>query len=728
MNMSKILVLAEKPSVARDIARVLQCNQKLNGALEGSKYIVTWALGHLVTLADPEAYDKHYKTWDIQDLPIMPDKVSLVVIGKTAKQYNAVKSQMLRKDVTEIVIATDAGREGELVARWIIDKAHVKKPLKRLWISSVTDKAIRDGFSHLKNAKDYESLYQSAYSRSIADWFVGINATRALTCKYNAQLACGRVQTPTLAMIAKQEEDIAKFVPRDFYGIKVLAGNIWWTYQSDKKETHLFNQDKIEKIIQSCTNHPLTITSITKTAKKKVAPQLYDLTELQRDANKMYGYSAKETLSIMQDLYEYHKVLTYPRTDSRYLTEDIVSTIKERLDASLGGYHDLIITKILKNPIKKQSHFVNDSKVSDHHAIIPTEQPAMIGSFNDGERNIYELVLKRFLAVLLPPYEYEQTTIVGTIQKENFVARGIIEKRIGFKEVYGKTLEGEDSDDQTLPNVQQKQILTVEDLIQTNGQTKAPAYFNEAALLTAMENPIRFMESASKSLNESIKSTGGLGTVATRADIIEKLFNTFLIEKRGQDIHVTAKGKQLLSLVPNDLRYPELTAKWELELSKIAQGKQQSKQFIKEIRDYTKIIIDEIKDSKATYKHDNMTAKKCPECGNFLLEVNGKKGKMLICSNRDCKYRQSLSIVTNARCPNCHKKLELVGTGDKQMFICKTCGHRQQMSAFKKEKENSKGMAAKQDVKKYLQQQKNAKTAIEDSPFAALLTLKDNLK
>lgn len=728
MDMSKTLVLAEKPSVARDIARVLQCHKKLNGALEGTKYVVTWALGHLVTLADPEMYDKHYKSWDMEDLPIIPDKVSLVVIGKTAKQYNAVKSQMLRKDVSDIVIATDAGREGELVARWIIDKAHIKKPLKRLWISSVTDKAIKEGFAHLQDARKYESLYQSAYSRSIADWFVGINATRALTCKYNAQLTCGRVQTPTLAMIAKQEETIRNFTPRDFYGIQVLANDIWWTYQSSKKETHLFNQDKISTIIATCTNKPLVITSITKTAKKKFASQLYDLTELQRDANKLYGFSAKETLSIMQDLYEYHKVLTYPRTDSRYLTEDIVGTLKERLEASKGGYFDTIINKILKHPIKKQSHFVNDSKVSDHHAIIPTEQPAMVGSFNDGEAKIYELVLKRFLAVLLPPYEYEQTTITGNIEKETFIARGKIEKIIGWKEVYGRNLEEDTQDDQTLPIVKQQQVLTVEEIIQTTGQTKPPAYFNEASLLSAMENPTRFMQDTSKTLNDTIKATGGLGTVATRADIIEKLFNSFLIEKRGQDIHVTAKGKQLLSLVPNDLRYPELTAKWELELSKIASGKQQSKHFIKEIKQYTHTVIEEIKTSEATYKHDNMTTKKCPECGHSLLEVNGKKGKMLICSLRECKYRQSISLVTNARCPTCHKKLELVGSGDKQMFICKTCGFRQHMAAFKKERENKKTSAAKSDVKKYLSKQKKAsQTSVEDSPFAALLTIKKDL-
>ena len=725
--MSKTLVLAEKPSVGRDIARVLKCHKKINGALEGNQYIVTWALGHLVTLADPEAYDKKYKSWNMDDLPIMPKKVSLVVIGKTAKQYNAVKTQMLRQDVKEIVIATDAGREGELVARWIIDKAHVKKPLKRLWISSVTDKAISEGFKHLKDARNYESLYQSAYSRSIADWFVGINATRALTCKYNAQLSCGRVQTPTLAMIAKQEDNIKHFVPQEYYGIKVLANDVWWTWQSAQKETRIFSHEKAETLQQKIINQPLKVIDVKKSSKKTYAPLLYDLTELQRDANKIYGYSAKETLSIMQNLYEYHKVLTYPRTDSRYLTDDIVETIKERLEASLGGDYDNIIHKILKKPIKKQSHFVNNRKVSDHHAIIPTEEPAMLGSFTDGESKIYDLVLKRFLSVLLPAYEYEQTIMTGSIAKEIFIARGKTEKSIGWKEVYGKTLD-EDEDNQTLPVIQVQQTLQVNEIKETLGQTQPPAYFNEATLLSAMENPVKFMQASSKTLNETLKNTGGLGTVATRADIIDKLFNTFLIEKRGQDIHVTAKGRQLLSLVPNDLRYPELTAKWELELSQIAQGKKQSQKFIQDIRQYTEVIIQEINESQATYKHDNLTTKKCPECGQPLLKVNGKKGEMLICSNRECKHRETLSLVTNARCPNCHKKLELVGSGEKQMFVCKTCGYRQQMSAFKKERETKKNMANKQDVKKYLKQQKQVSTSVEDSPFAALLSLKDNLK
>ena len=351
----------------------------------------------------------------------------------------------------------------------------------------------------------------------------------------------------------------------------------------------------------------------------------------------------------------------------------------------------------------------------------------MLGSFTDKELKIYELVLKRFLAVLLPPYLYEQTVIKASINQERFIARGKIEKQIGWKEVYGQ-IEDEDSDDQSLPSLKLNQTLTVNELTKTTGQTTPPAYFNEATLLSAMENPIQFTNSSSKQINTTLKNTGGLGTVATRADIIEKLFNTFLIEKHGNDIRVTGKGRQLLQLVPQDLKEPELTAKWEMELAKIAKNKQKSNVFINEIKTYTQDLITEISASEAKFKHDNLTSKKCPECGELMLEVNGKKGKMLVCSNPDCKHRETLSIITNARCPNCHKKLELVGKGDKQLFVCKTCGYRQHMNAFKKERENKQQTARKNDVKKYLQQQKKQQTNIEDSPFAALLKLKDELK
>ena len=720
--MTKTLVLAEKPSVGKDIARVLQCHKNINGGLEGNKYIVTWALGHLVTLADPEMYDHKYQKWNLDDLPIMPERMKLVVIKNTAKQFNAIKNLLNRNDIKDIIIATDAGREGELVARWIINKAHVKKPMKRLWISSVTDKAIKDGFKNLKNARDYEPLYQSGYSRSVADWLVGINATRALTCKYNAQLACGRVQTPTLAMIDKRETEIKNFQPKNYYGIEILSNNIYWSWLSNKNEKHIFNQNKIDNIIEQLQNSKLKITNITTNNKKSYAPLLYDLTELQRDANKIYGFSAKETLSIMQSLYEYHKVLTYPRTDSRYLTEDIVPTLKERLIASKGGYFDDVIDQILANPIKKQNHFVNNKKVSDHHAIIPTEQPVMLGAFSDSEFKIYDLVLKRFLAVLLPPYIYKKTTIKAKVNQETFTTSGKIEIQSGWQQIYNH--DNTEQFEQVLPLMKENDQYVVSEIKKTCDQTTPPAYFNEATLLSAMENPVHYTNNKSKQLNSTLINTGGLGTVATRADIIDKLFNTFLIEKRNNEI----QGKQLLQLVPQDLKEPELTAKWELQLAKIAKKQQKPDQFINEIRQYTKKIINEINSSQATFKHDNLTTKKCPECNHFMLEVNGKKGKLLVCSNPDCKHKETVSIITNARCPNCHKKLELVGKKEKQLFVCKTCGYRQSMNAFKKERATKGNEARKSDIKKYLQQQKKQQTNIEDSPFAALLNIKDELK
>ncbi len=724
----KTLVLAEKPSVARDIARVLHCSKKLNGALEGNQYIVTWALGHLVTLADPEAYDKKYKVWDMQDLPMLPRRMKLVVIPQTSKQFNAVKAQMTRSDVKDIVIATDAGREGELVARWIILKSGIKKPLKRLWISSVTDKAIKDGFAHLKDAKAYEPLFHSAVARSEADWLVGINATRALTCKHNAQLSCGRVQTPTLAMIAFREEQIKQFKPQSFYGLQAVTNHIKWTWRNAKNETSSFNQEKLQSLKQHLENQPLKVKEVQRKIKKSYAPLLYDLTELQRDANRLYGYSAKETLNIMQSLYETHKVLTYPRTDSRYLTDDIVPTLKERLQASLIGDYDDIITSLLKTPLKKQAHFVNNAKVSDHHAIIPTEQPAYPETFSEREKKIYHLVLKRFLAVLLPAYQYEDMTLYATIQNESFIAKGRVQLDLGWKKVYQNDVLDEDEEIQSLPDISTQQSLSVDRLVLTEGKTKAPAYFTEATLLSAMENPVAFMQSHNQKLNQTLKETGGLGTVATRADIIEKLFNTFLIEKYQQEIHVSAKGKQLLNLAPKDLCSPELTARWELELSKIAKGQLHSQKFLKEIKSYTQKIITEINSSETKFKHDNLTRKKCPKCDAFLLEVNGKKGKMLVCSNRECHYKEKISLITNARCPNCHQKLELVGKDDKQMFICKKCGYRQGMTAFKKEREERKNTAGKNDVRKYMQKQKQeAKSQIEDSPFAALLDLKDKI-
>lgn len=711
----KSLVIAEKPSVARDIARVLKCSKKLNGAIEGNRYIITWGLGHLVTLADPEDYNVKYKEWKMEHLPMMPNPFKLEVIGQTGKQFSAVKNQIHRKDVEEIIIATDAGREGELVARLILEKAGSKKPIKRLWISSVTDKAISDGFAHLKNGHDYDSLYDAAMCRAEADWLVGINATRALTCKYNAQLSCGRVQTPTLAMIAKREAQIKEFKPVPFYGMTAKTGGLTLTWQDQKSKSYRsFDKERMEKLVSQLRGEEAVVTAIKKTPKKTPAPLLYDLTELQRDANKKYGFSAKETLNIMQRLYENHKVLTYPRTDSRYLSSDIIPTLKDRLAACQTGPYRKMALMASKQTLSGKPAFVNDAKVSDHHAIIPTEQSAQLSHMTNEEWKIYDLVVRRFMAVFFPPFQYEQTRVTVEIAGEHFVASGKIIKSQGWKEVYGdlQTTEDETENeedrslkDQTLPEIKEGDRLPELYISMTEGKTKPPAPFNEATLLSAMENPIAFMESHDKKMAQTLGETGGLGTVATRADIIEKLFGSFLLEKRGKDIYLTSKAKQLLELVPEELKKPELTADWEMKLSRIAKGQMKKQTFMKEIEGYTQEILDEIKCGEGTFRHDNLTNTKCPRCGKRMLAVKGKNSEMLVCQDRECGYRETVAKTTNARCPVCHKKMQLRGKGESQIFVC-VCGHKEKLTAFQERRKKEGAGVSKKDVQKYLKKQK----------------------
>lgn len=710
--MSKILVLAEKPSVGRDIAGVLKCNKKGNGCIEGDKYIVTWALGHLVTLADPEAYDTKYQAWKLEDLPMLPSPLKLEVIKQSSGQYKTVKQLLLRNDVSEIIIATDAGREGELVARWIIEKSGVKKKIKRLWISSVTDKAIKEGFNNLKDGNFYDNLYASAKARSEADWYVGMNATRALTCKFNAQLSCGRVQTPTLSMLAAREAEIQGFKVKPYYGISAVSGGVNFTFIDENGNSNSFDENFIKGIMDKLKNEDGIVTNIDKSLKKLYSQGLYDLTELQRDANKRYGFSAKQTLNIMQRLYESHKVLTYPRTDSRYLSSDIVPTLVERLKACGIGNDAKIAFKISKEPIKISKSFVDDSKVSDHHAIIPTEQPVIQGDLTSDERRIYDLVVKRFLAVLMPPFEFEQTNITIKIGTHNFKAKGRVIKSQGWKSLYEGQLDDESVEDslkdQNLPSLKKGDVIKINGIHMTKGHTTPPSYHTEGTLLTAMEHPIK-------------GSPYGIGTVATRADIIEKLLNTFLIEKKGNFLHITAKGKQLLELVPSELKSADLTAEWEKRLELIAKGNLSKSEFISDIKSFTKETVASIKGSEKTFKHQNVSREKCPDCGKFMLEVNGKKGKMLVCQDRECGNRRSLSRATNARCPNCHKKLELIGQGDQKVFVCK-CGYKESLSAFTKRREADGKKGGKNDYKEYLATQKKEKEKENNSPFADVLS------
>ena len=727
----KSLVIAEKPSVARDIARVLGANQKNGGILEGKNYVVTWALGHLVTLADPEEYDKKYEKWEMATLPMLPKEMKLVVIRQTGRQFSVVKTQLFRKDIGEIIIATDAGREGELVARWILEKAGCHKPIKRLWISSVTDKAIKEGFANLKDGHDYDNLYRAAVARAEADWLVGMNGTRALTCKYNAQLSCGRVQTPTLAMIAKREEEIRKFVPKEYYGISLETQDVKWTWRDEKtKSFRTFSRERAEQIKGRLENATLEITSVEKKAKKTMAPGLYDLTTLQREANLKYGFSAKETLNIMQRLYENHKVLTYPRTDSRYIGKDIVPTIKERLKACGIGPYRKLAGALMNKPVQVNGSFVDDKKVSDHHAIIPTEQFVQLDHMTNEERKIYDMVVRRFLAVLYPASQYEQVTMEAKAAGETFAASGKVIKNLGWREVYeggaDDDLEDDTDDekklkDQRLPEMKTGTRLKILKTSLNTGKTKPPARFTEATLLAAMENPVKFMETRDKEAVKTLGETGGLGTVATRADIIEKLFHSFMMEKKGNEIHITSKAKQLLELVPEDLKKPELTADWEMKLSQIAKGRIRQGDFLHQIRDYTCEIVDEIKTGEGTFRHDNLTNKVCPQCGKKLLAVNGKNSKMLVCQDRECGYRETISRTTNARCPKCHKRMEMYVKGKEETFVCQ-CGYKEKLSAFQARRQKEGAGVGKRDVQNYLRKQQKEANEPVNNAFAQALS------
>lgn len=707
--MGKSLVLAEKPSVGREIAKVLQCNQKGNGCFFGTKYIVTWALGHLVTLADPERYDEKYKTWKLEDLPMLPAKMELVVIRETAKQFKVIKNLMKLPELEELIIATDAGREGELVARWIIMKAGWGKPIKRLWISSQTDRAIKEGFANLKPGKEYERLFAAAQCRAEADWLVGLNVTRALTCKYNAQLSAGRVQTPTLALVVAREEEIKHFVAEDYWTVNLTVNGFTLQWQDQANgQTRIFDRRRAEQILVKVNGATGKISEVKKEAKRELPPLAYDLTELQRDANRKYGFSAKTTSSIMQQLYESHKLVTYPRTDSRFLSEDIVSTLPERLKAVAVGPYAQTARAILRSKLNPGKRLVDNSKVTDHHAVIPTEEPVYLSKLSGDELKVYDLIVKRFLAVLSAPFEYEQTTVKMDVNGETFFAKGKIIKSKGWRGIYDSLGDYDDAaesreSEQSLPQVKQGDKLRVLAAQTTASKTKPPARYTEATLLSAMEHPGKTV--ADGELREVLENTSGLGTPATRAEIIEKLFNSFYLERNGKEIHPTSKGIQLIKLAPPELKSAELTAKWEQQLSEISKGRAGSGNFINKIRSYAAQLVKTVVNSDQTFRHDNLTRVKCPDCGKFLLQVKGKRGEMYLCQDRECGYRKGISQTSNVRCPQCHKRMEIRGEGEGRLFVC-ACGYREKLSVFTKRRESEKDKANKWEVRQFLREQK----------------------
>lgn len=657
----KKLILAEKPSVARDIGRILNANEKKKNYLEGKNYVITWALGHLLGLKMPEDLNKKWEKWQLETLPMLPKFIGTKPLPKTRSQLKTIESLVKRKDINEIVIATDAGREGELVARWILQYVHANKKVTRLWISSQTDKAVKQGFKELKPAEKYDNLYESALARATADWLVGLNVTRALTVKYQDNLSAGRVQTPTLALVRRQEEKIEKFIPQKYYRIALRLGN-QTAYMKQKNIYAIKERDEAEKKKRHLDNFKGQIRNINSKVKREAAPLLYDLTELQREANKRYGYSAKKTLSLVQSLYEIHKVVSYPRTDSRYLSNDIKSTLMERLQAIRK--YDSRAEESIKNKAKVILKKVfNDSKVTDHHALIPTEQVPNYSKFSADEQKIYNLIVSRFLGIFAQPYTVEELRVVVTFDKDEFIFVG--------KKVLDYGWKNKDASEEVALNLKKDTIVspnfTVEEKL-----TTPPSPLTEAGLLAQME---KF----------------GLGTPATRAEIIEKLVKSELMERTGHALRVTPKGKQLLNLVNKELVSPKLTAKWEKQLEDIAHGKMKSQKFIGDIKNDTKRLVSEVKNSKEDYKDFSLTKKRCPECNSFLKVRKTRDGEIYVCSNPECNYRRRKDAkVSNHRCPQCHRKMLIVEGKNGKYFRCKYDGTTEKMTVGKKNKKMTK--------------------------------------
>lgn len=657
----KKLILAEKPSVARDIGRILNADEKKKNYLEGKNYVITWALGHLLGLKMPEDLNKKWEKWQLETLPMLPKFIGTKPLPKTRSQLKTIESLVKRKDINEIVIATDAGREGELVARWILQYVHANKKVTRLWISSQTDKAVKQGFKELKPAEKYDNLYESALARATADWLVGLNVTRALTVKYQDNLSAGRVQTPTLALVRRQEEKIEKFMPQKYYRIALRLGN-QTAYMKQKNIYAIKERDEAEKKKRHLDNFKGQIRNINSKVKREAAPLLYDLTELQREANKRYGYSAKKTLSLVQSLYEIHKVVSYPRTDSRYLSNDIKSTLMERLQAIRK--YDSRAEESIKNKAKVILKKVfNDSKVTDHHALIPTEQVPNYSKFSADEQKIYNLIVSRFLGIFAQPYTVEELRVVVTFDKDEFIFVG--------KKVLDYGWKNKDASEEVALNLKKDTIVspnfTVEEKL-----TTPPSPLTEAGLLAQME---KF----------------GLGTPATRAEIIEKLVKSELMERTGHALRVTPKGKQLLNLVNKELVSPKLTAKWEKQLEDIAHGKMKSQKFIGDIKNDTKRLVSEVKNSKEDYKDFSLTKKRCPECNNFLKVRKTRDGEIYVCSNPECNYRRRKDAkVSNHRCPQCHRKMLIVEGKNGKYFRCKYDGTTEKMTVGKKSKKMTK--------------------------------------
>ena len=642
----KKVVLAEKPSVARELARVLNCWKRDKGYIEGPDYIVTWALGHLVELAQPAAYSDRFRRWSLRDLPMLPDTLKQEVIPQSEEQYTVVKALLNRNDVDGVIIATDAGREGELVARWIMKLAGYEGPAKRLWISSQTDSAISEGFANLKDAKLYDNLYSAAESRAAADWYVGMNVTRALTCHYDAKLSAGRVQTPTLALMTSREDEIESFAGQFYWTLKADFGSFSASHYTADDTIRIQSEETAKHLETSLVGKKGRIISLETVEKNEQPPLAYDLTELQRDANNHLNFSAKETLDTLQRLYEQYKIVTYPRTDSRYITSDIVATIPQRLRSlSLTPFAPLANSFVADGFRIDEQRFVQDLQVTDHHAIIPTDQKVDLTKLSKNEQALWELIVMRFLEVLSPDYLYKTTTLVAEVEGSRFQTRLTIPTQQGWRDVarlIGRRsaealLDDDEPFNAALLSLAEGGEVVIGSVKTRRMATAAPSRYTEATLLSAMEHAGRLVEDAK--LKKQLGN--GLGTPATRADIIEKLINNHYVERQGRELVPTAKGREVVRLAPDLLCSAHLTGKWEERLSRIAEGKEDSAIFIADIKASTRDLVKQVISSGETYAPHFKESKVCPHCKGPMMKVVDEIGQNhFICQKLSCSYEE----------------------------------------------------------------------------------------
>jgi DNA topoisomerase-3 len=637
--MSKTLIIAEKPSVGRDLARVLPGPfSKSEGYLEGPDHVITWAVGHLVQLADPDEYDERFKKWRMADLPIVPDRFKLVVRDeRSKKQMNVVKRQLARDDVDDVVNACDAGREGELIFAYLYEKSGSKKPVKRLWLSSMTNQAIKSAFERLRDGSELATLEAAARSRSEADWIVGMNATRAATIRlrssFDGAVSLGRVQTPTLAILAHREQEIRDFKPEPYWIVDAQFDPV--TEPSGRSYEGRFHAGanpriktaaEAQAVVADCDGQTGEITKLETSEQKQRPPMLYDLTSLQRDANSRFGFSARRTLAAAQRLYEEHKALTYPRTNSRYLTRDMIPEIKpiaalvgERAEYSAASKY------VLGLDVLPLARVVNDEKVTDHHAIIPTRAESHpVEKMNEDDKRVYDLVVRRFLAVFHPEAVFENTRVETTVARKHvFRTRGKLMLVPGWRGVYGEIPDAERTDDdegreQQLPRLERGEQAKVLEVASEEKETKPPRRYTEGALLSAMETAGKLVDD--EELREAMKDSG-IGTPATRAAIIERLLQVGYVERDGRALVVTEKGMNVIRLLgEHPLTSPGLTGDWEHRLARIETGEDSREAFMGDIVKFTEETVGELDTKLKDVRIPRANLGPCPICGRDIVE------------------------------------------------------------------------------------------------------------